>query len=398
MMNARMLLVVLALGTAQAGANETAHHEEDAHGQIHDAPAKSAAHKKEEHIASGLVVAMDTASAKSLRVGEIYTAGGKPAVLVGRLNQRFELSPHSVVEFDEQSNFRLLRGSAVVESHDEASLSTAGARVQFVGKTLVSYDHKEKSSSVFVLEGEARLVNPHRADGTLRLSRFRGATLVVGEILPQLIRQLDVGMVNSWLAGYSWPEAKRKELLNAMPGQPVVVKKETAKHLEETKIEDYFSSIDTADELHQPDYYEKKFDDPDKVVAEQNSKSGAGKVLSPEEAALISLPKTQIDLGFDLGPEFLTAEEKQKEVAGVDTRKPASRGPASVSPSTVAKARKKKAVVVQGDPDVNLVLERLRQVRSANPAISQVPARGRGPASVATPVVPDPVYDYSQNF
>jgi hypothetical protein len=224
----------------------------------------------------------------------------------------------------------------------------------------------------------------------------------VGGVVPQLVRQLDVGTVNSWLKGYSWPDSRREALLKNMPGQTISAKEEIPHHLQEAKLEDYFSSIDTADELHQPDYYDKKFDDPDKVVAEQNSVAGAGKVLSPEEAALISLPKNQINLDFDLAPEFLTAEQKQQEVSRVEPKSAKGRrGLASVSPAAKAtpKAKKKVAAEIdQGDPDVGLVLSRLRQVRSDKPVISNRQSGTRAPASVPDSVVPDPVYDYSQNF
>ncbi|MGZ3669645.1 MAG: hypothetical protein ACXVCI_03490 [Bdellovibrionota bacterium] len=365
------------------------------HGQYSDEPAISPAGEKTK---GAPVVAMNAKTGKGLTAGEMFTAGADPTVYVNRHNQRFEVSPRSVTEFDEQGIMRLLRGSAVAESAAETSIRTAGATVEFVGKVLVSYDHSEHSTSAFVLSGESRLVNSHRSDSSLRLQRFHGATLVVGEVLPQLIRALDVGSVQAWLKGYSWPTARRVELLKEMPGTAVAAKEETPpKHLQETKIEDYFSSIDTADEFHQPDYYEKKFDDPDKVVAEQNSKQGAAKTLSPEEAALISLPKTQIDLGFDLGPEFLTADQKSKEVARPEPPSRNTRAPASVKKAV--KAHKKAAVLAeQGDPEVNQVLERLRQVRNGNSAVSQAPSRTRAPSSVEQSPVPDPVYDYSQNF
>ena len=353
------------------------------------------------------VVAMDAKRGRSIRAGELITVGAEPEIYISRHNQKVELSPQSVAEFsDADGGFRLLRGSAVVESRTETSLRTVGAKVEYVGKVLVSYDHSEKSSSAFVLEGEARLVNSHRDDSSIRLQRFHGATLVVGEVLPQLIRQLDVGAVKSWLKGYSWPEARSATFLKNMPGEAVAAKEAIPKHLEDTKIEDYFSSIDTADEFHQPDYYDKKYDDPDKVVAEQNSAQGASKVLSPEEAALISLPKTQIDLGFELGPEFLTSEQKTKEVAKVEPPSMAKRAPASVNEKNSTKARKQAPVMAErGDPDINFVLERLRRVRgreNAKSSYSQAPAGSespaRSPSSVPATIVPDPVYDYSQNF
>jgi|GEM_PF-7104474 len=375
----------------------------DHHGQMEDhkilpPPAKTA------EKADGPVVAMDAEHARSYRAGELITAGSEPLRLASRTKLRAEISPRSVAEFDDKGMFRLLRGSAVIEQGEETAVRTPGARVEFVGKSVVSYDHHEKSSSVFVLEGEARLVNPAQAKNTLKLSRFRGATMVVGEVLPQLVRQLDVGGVHTWLSGFSWPKARRDSLLKEMPGEKLTASAEEPEHLKGAKIEDYFSSIETTDELQQPDYYQRKFEDPDKSIADANSKQGAGsKTLSPEEAALISLPKTQIDLGFDLGPEFLSSDQKAAEVAKVSSENKAShRGPASVSKAEKPKAAKKQVrMAEQGDPEVNFVLERLRQVRSGNPVYSQAPEPSRptrAPSSVRETAVPDPVYDYSQNF
>ncbi len=396
MKQARMLLLTLLTvplaGSLAAHAGSGLHHDNSdvypLHNKILTEEAKPARAEDQP------VVAMDAEHAKSIRAGELVSSGAKTMVLLGRNKLRAELSPRTVAEISSDGSFRLLRGSALVERQEESVASTPGAKVEYVGRALLSYDHKEQSSSVFVLSGEARVVNPHRDDSTLRLSRFHGATFMVGEVLPKLVRQLDIGGVSSWMAGYSWPEKRRKSILSQMPGEKLTAAPETAEHLESARIEDYFSSIDTADEFSQPDYYDRKFDDPDKVVAEANSKQGNAKVLSPEEAALISLPKTTIDLGFDLGPEVLTADQKAKEVAMVEPKR-ASRAPASAKSKPKAV---KKAQVRKGDPDVNLVLDRLRQVREGKPVISRYPESSRQPASSAPSLVPDPVYDYSQNF
>lgn len=395
-MQARKLSQVSFIMLLSAGAAASDDHHAPAHAEppkLHKIAEAPKADKPR-----GPVVAMDAEHARSVHAGELITAGAETMTLVGRSNLRVEISPRSVGEFDEAGAFRLLRGSAVVEHSSEASVRTPGAKVEFVGKAIVSYDHAEKSSSAFVLEGEARMVNPHRQDSSLKLARFRGATLVVGDVIPQLVRQLDIGGVNGWLSGFSWPAARRQALLRNMPGEAISSRAEEPAHLQSVKIEDYFSSIDTADEQQQPDYYERKFDDPDKVVAEANSKQGAGKVLSPEEAALISLPKTQIDLGFELGPEFLTADQKAAELRQLQPKAAVTRGPASVTQIKPKAVKKEKKAADRGDPDVNLVLERLRQVRSGNASFSQAPAPSRAPAAVREQVVPDPVYDYSQNF
>ena len=72
----------------------------------------------------------------------------------------------------------------------------------------------------------------------------------------------------------------------------------------------------------------------------------------------------------------------------------------SRAPASAPKPARRKIVKVaeQGDPDVNLVLERLRRAHDDNSAISRAPASSRAAGPAPEPVVPDPVYDYSQNF
>lgn len=344
-------------------------------------------------------VAMVALSGKPVRAGEIFTAADKVVLLIDRSNTRIELAPRAAAEFDDSGQMKLLRGSALVESRAERTLRTSSAQVEFSGRVLVSYDHKERSTSAFVFEGEARMVNPHQADRSLRLERLRGATLEVGGIFPQLIRDLNFAAVESWMKGYAWPEERSRELLKGLPQELSASAKPAATHLQETKLEDYFSSIETADEFSQPDYYEKKFSDPDEVVAEANSKKDGGRTISPEEAALIALPNTKIDLGF----EILGFEQKAKEVAALrppgSSEKKASRGLASVKPKP--KAEPKALPPSDGlDPEVSEVLERLRGISAKPAVISQVPGNSssRSPASVPTDVVPDPVYDFSENF
>jgi len=350
-------------------------------------------------------VALVALTGKAVEAGKIFTAGSSPVILIDKSNTKIELAPFSVTEFDDTGHMKLLRGSALMESRAERSLRTSSAEIDFTGRVLVSYDHKDRSTSTFVLDGEARMVNPHQNDRSLRLERFRGATLEVGGVVPQLIRQLDFASVEGWMKGYAWPEERSREILKSLPKVMNVAKEPAARHLEGTKLEDYFSSIETANEHEQPDYYDRKFLDPDVAVAEANSKK-EGKTMSPEEAALISLPNTRIDLGF----EIIGSEQKAKEVAA---SRRGIRAPASTSlPSDVLRdpAQQKGAAPRMGgkkqrstdglDPEVNEVLERLRSIEAKPPVISKVPSlpSDRRPASSAPGIVPDPVYDYSENF
>lgn len=346
---------------------------------------------------AGAVAAVDGKTGAPIEAGALVNAGSEPRVLVDRNNVRYELGPRSVAEFAEDGELRLLRGAVLAESALERAMKTSGSQVDFVGKVLVSYDHKEKSTSAFVLEGQARMVNPHESARTLRLDRFRGATIVVGDVLPRLVRQLDFASVDAWLKGYSWSDERRAALLKELPREKWSAEPKPAEHLAEAKLEDYFSSIETADEFHQPDYYQRKFADPDQVVADANAIKGSGKAMSPEEAALISLPKTRIDVELDLPLEMLSSQDKAREVAGVDRNVGASKPARSLASVAAPKKRAQHAPrpAERGDPEINTVLERLRSLKGGS-AVNFAPARG--PASAPISAVPDPVYDYSENY
>jgi hypothetical protein len=368
----------------------------DPHEALLATPVEHAAAAGAEAKASKVSVAMNAEKGTPVYAGEIFTAGKQPVKLVDKLNAKIELAPYSVAEFSADADFKLMRGSALVEGRGERTLRTSTASLDFNGKVLVSYDHKEKSTSAFVLDGEARMQNPAEEGSSLRLERYRGATLEMGGVIPQLIRQLDLASLGAWMKGYAWPEERSHEILKALPAAMNVADQSSPTHLEETKIEDYFSSIDTDDDSDtQPDYYERKFADPDTAVAEAKSKkTSASKSMSPEEAALITLPSTKIDLGF----EVIGSPEKAAELNRLGKKKVAapSRSIASVKPKAV---KVEKAEEASEDHEVNEVLQRLRDIEPRKPVVSGVPAHGsRSPASVGPSLVPDPVYDFSENF
>jgi hypothetical protein len=385
-----MLILLFAL-TQLAAAADHSHEAMLATPVDHAAPAALTAK------AGRVSVAMNAEKGTPVYAGEIFSVGKQAVKLVDKLNAKIELAPYSVAEFSENGDFKLMRGSALVEARGERTLRTSTASLDFNGRVLLSYDHKEKSTSAFVLDGEARMLNPAEEGSSLRLERYRGATLEMGGILPQLIRQLDLGSLNAWMKGYAWPEDRSQEILKHLPAAMTVADKSAPTHLEEAKIEDYFSSIDTEDDSDsQPDYYERKFADPDAVVAEAKSKkSSAAKSISPEEAALITLPSTKIDLGF----EVIGSPEKAAELnrLGKKHAPTPKRSIASVKPKAVRVERQEEAN--SEDREVNEVLQRLRGIEPRKPVVSGVPAHGsRFPASINPSVVPDPVYDLSENF
>jgi hypothetical protein len=342
-------------------------------------------------------VAMREPSGKPIKANELFNGSSKPEVFVTKTNMRVELAPYSVIEISSEGKLKIMRGSALIETRDQQTLKTSSADVDVLGRSIISYDHKERTTSAFVLNGEARIINPSGKDKSLRLERFQGASLEIHAVMPQLIRQLEIESLDGWLSGYSWPKQKRADMLSGVPDVIDVSGAKVKDHLAEVRLEDYFSSIDTADEFNQPEYYQKKFADPDKVVAEANaSKSDATRPLSPEEAALIALPNTKIDIDM----EILGSADRQKEMVQKASDSE-SEGRKIASVETPKKKTVKPVKKGNGlDPEVNAVLERLRGVKAKSPVISNSPEpkNGRAPASVSQDAVPDPVYDYSQNF
>lgn len=379
------------------------------HGHVNHAEpahhAEPAAHAEAES-KPGHVAAVDAKTAQPLRANELIQSHGAVLRFVDKSNTRIELAPHSVGEFRDESGFHLLRGSASFENKTETTVRTTSATLNFVGRVVLSYDYKEKSTSAFVLEGQGRMRNAHDDSQSLRLDRFRGATMLVGDVIPQLTRQLDIGSLENWLKGYAWPEQTRQAWISLVPNGALAVKSDVPAHLEEAKLENYFSAIDNDDEVQAPDYYDRKYADPDQVIAEANSVKEKGRELKPEEAALVALPNHKIDLGFELVPQVITLQEKQQETfAG--TEHGGGRSLASVKPVAVKRKVSYAGPTVVSehrDPEVAGVLQRLRQLQGQEAVVSpqiefkSKPKNSRAPASVSDGPVPDAVYDYSQNF
>ncbi len=329
-------------------------------------------------------------------------------------NLQIELAPHSVAELQEDRSFRLLRGSAYGDTKKERSISTPATKFDLVGKMIFSYDYREKSSSGFVLQGQTRMLNPHQADHSAILDKNQGATMVVGDIYPTAVRGLDYKKATDWLAGYGWTQEQRSSFLSDFPapgvasrkpaleasspeslaqreGDPIFTK-EQALIPSSTKLEDYFAGIETGEE--KPHYYEDKLSMDVKVGDDELKKNQKVGRLDPEDAALIPLPNVRIDTDMPTLSVVSTEEQKiyeEKETAPLlvkKVEKKASRKIASVS--IVAKKSNAVAKNSDVDPEIASTLERLRRVK-------EDASFKRGPASMSSPI-PDPVYDFSENF
>ena len=306
-----------------------------------------------------VVAAVDPSNGQPVYVKELVQSKAEPKSLVDSDNFKIEMAPYSVVEFLGDGSVSMLRGSVYVESKKERKILTPASQYEFIGQLVLSYDYKERSSSGFVMQGQARMQNPHQADHSAMLDKNQGATMVVGDVYPTAVRGLDPKKTAEWLTGYGWGEEKKNFFLKGFPAQGVasrspaledvspeklatkvgdpMITKEQALVGTNTKLEDYFSSIDTGDD--KPHYYEDKLSTTAQLGGDEFKKNQKKKGLDPEDAALIPLPNVRIDTELPkltvVSPEEQKIYEEQitapTKVAKKDGKK-SGRGLASVLP------------------------------------------------------------------
>ena len=350
-----------------------------------------------------VVVAVESTSQTPVTSGTLLTTGSREKNLVDRDNMKIILGPQSVAEFNGKGVFRLLRGSANLESPTEREFYTTNATVRFVGRMLVSFDHAERSTSSFVLSGEARVQNPFETERTIIISRHQGASLVTGEVYPTLVRGLDLAQVDEWLKGYHWNTGRRAALLQGVPKADEIrsLIAEKSQELEaenspegrvgqkQNPLSDYFASVYEQEAVPERHEEYKAIEDKAEKVAVKEPEV----ILSPEHAAIIPLPETKISSDFDiLSQEDATLEKKlppQEVPLKSVTRKIASlpkvpkAAPRVLAPEEAAIARLRSIRRESGGP-----------VSRAPASIGQSASRPQ----VGTSLVPDPVYDLSENF
>ena len=363
------------------------------------------------------VAAMDAAKGTPIEAETLISSHGSKLMLVDQKNIKIEMAPYSVAEFSNEGVFKLLRGSAMLETNEERTAATNSAQIDFSGTMVVTFDHKEKSTSAFVVEGEARLKNPHEPDFSLRLDRGRGASMILGDVYPSLVRDISPAQVDSWLKGYAWEAKDREHFVSAFSsgggrGLAVVANSKKVEEESPVKLEDYFAAIDD----DRPDLYERKFSkdvSADKIVetAQIERKIASEKTVAPEEAAMISMPTNKINLDLGLPEVFASSDEAFADVAAQLKRerrgseKEPERKLAAVGEARVVSPTKKSKHKERGEA-VSDTVARLMEIRNARKGAQAVrsgssgysPADGgRAPAAINSPI-PDPVYDFSENF
>jgi hypothetical protein len=347
------------------------------------------------------VVAMEPAESTAILTQTILTSKGSARTFIDQRNVKIQMAPHSAGEFTANGEFKLYRGSAYYDSSMSVTTHTTNASVDFVGQVFVTYDYKEKSSSAFVVKGEARVKNPSNAERFIRLEKNQGATMLSGDVYPNMIRGLDITKVDSWLAGYGWSANDRSIMLASVPAQQKT-EPERKPATTDSRLVDYFSSIQADEDEERPHYYEDKYELAMTGTLDSNPYKPK---LAPESAAMIVLPDTKIDK--ELFTEILDGSNEMP-VAVMTQQKSVDRKPAGLEYVDRPTNRKVSAVKPvkkdSQDADVQNVLDRLNNLAPAPHINAQ---KSRAPASVAVPVAPkkavshvvaDPVYDFSENF
>lgn len=337
----------------------------------------------------GSVVAVDAASGDSVRANTLIHTRQAVRTLIDKRNMRVELGPGTVAEFLESGALQVYRGSACLTSTENRGASTANALVEFTGRILLSFDAEEKSTSVFLVDGSGQVRNPHHPEKALPLGGSQGATLLTGDVYPNLIRSLDRVRADTWLEGYGWNAKQREAFFTALPKSNRApagkIEASAEKNQDATveKLAEYFPAIDETQP--QPRYYEEKFSG--ESVSQKRTRRDE-QLRNPELAASIPLPTTKINLDMD----FEVVPFKKLDHRA---RKPASQ------PKAKAVQQKAVAQTSAEDADVTAALQRLQQLHQdkgqdngRKPAISRRPA---GVPAGESPI-PDPVYDFSENF
>jgi hypothetical protein len=372
--------------------------------------ASRASDGEEKKEASKIIVAVEMVSQAPVQSGSLLTTGKREKTFIDRDNMQVVLGPQSVGEFGVQGDFRLLRGSAYIESKKERAMRTTNVAVDFIGRILISFDHREKATSCFVLNGEARIKNPFEEQKTIRISRHQGATLVTGDVYPTLVRRTELAKTDEWLKGYFWSQERREIFLRELPSTANpenLARADTSEAapsgIKKNPLSDYYSAI--YEERGVPAQHEEYKAVDEGKPGERNVEIVKTEVImSPENAAIIALPDTKIDLGF---VDILSDQEINEE----KNASPALRAVPVVEPSRkiASLPSPRRAPAPRTLSAEEQVLARLRKVGHLESPASPVERASRSPASVSPQqkmppkrqqagIIPDPVYDLSENF
>lgn len=281
------------------------------------------------------VVAVRTNDGHGIKENEIIQSKkGEVLQVVDRDNIRYELGSGSAAMFDKYSRFRLLRGSVIVDSKGWGTIKTANAQFEHSGKTIISYDYSEKSTSVFVVAGKARLRHETHTDRTQDLRNLEGATITSGDFYPTWLRSLPFNKVNAWLEKYEWPDSVRDSLLSVLREKTSLQRKVSSIHKRKDKheelrmvrdegaTEELYEYFPTAEEGKARELYGEKFTSSELRGKEHNAVERAVldqdhiEFLRPEEAASMIMPKMEIRPQITAFPE--KDRDKSRGLAGLE--------------------------------------------------------------------------------
>lgn len=334
------------------------------------------------------VVAMNTAAKTAVREDELIETRHEMKLYVDTENQNIQLGRFAVGKFHKAGTFRLVRGSAYARSVQTAMVQTANVMVAYTGTILVSYDFREQTSSVVVIDGTARMYNLHQSDRVLNLKRSQGGEQKIADVYPVRIKDLTQAKINRWLANYHWPKAFRDVFVRQFPekltkrhlASNTEVLKDDYKKAKTEELETFFTTIVPGDDDDHPDYYERQYGIvpmKGRKQTEVDRKVEKGEVvseISPEEAANFTFrPQMTIDLGLPGRDKVVIGSRGVASVDSVKAKKPkakkrkrrAKRRPASTGVRRLASVVKQVQMTEKRrreDPDVRATLGNLRRV------------------------------------
>ena len=287
------------------------------------------------------------------------------------------MGPNSVGSFASTGDFELFRGSTYFSSRHSRKVFTVNAVIRFSGRIVVSYDYRERNSSLFVIDGDATIMNRYKEGSTIHLKHNHGASMVTGRFYPHVVRNLNYTSVEQWLKNYQWSKVDRKDLLEGTSPSDVWRIAEKSTHQEKVKRElaAFFPTVEQ--EKQRPKYYESRYTSSE-MRGKGHSKVErlilAGdelEVLSPEDAAMIPLSKIGIRPNIHLISEDDAAYSRRP--AGVQQVK-------TFKKQTPAPTRLRKGMVVRRvmeDPAVSAALARLSQAGTSKDASAHQRAQER---------------------
>lgn len=341
------------------------------------------------------VVGVTEHSAKPVYKDELLSTVKKPMMYLDQVNQRVQLGLYSAGKFQNVGIFELARGSAFAQSKQMSTIQTVNLMILYSGQVVVSYDQRSDATSVFVIEGKARVYNIHHSDRSVHLTMNQGAVLRTKELYPTQTTQMVQAKVDSWLQNFGWPVQFRKNFVKNLP--ETLTQRHVASEQGETRkaenraatkeIEKLISTVTPDGVIDEsatpgPDYYERLYGAPALLGRNETDletkyrENQPIQEMTPEEAAYLRprTPRITIDLGLPGKDQVVIGERSARDIASSSKMSKRKSTAASKKKRNAAKSGKVRSLASvvkqvqdqekrrQSDPDVKATLQQLKRV------------------------------------